>query len=159
MMVEKRFGHKFDSVEKTAAFVDFVERTPRKDMATICARKHLDNFEVELHKLASDYEDAINGITKSLRKAPGYGPDIADFEKSAFAEFGEEARADLALIYSEARVQRSLPDSEKVATLVQRYVSDDSEELNLLKSALDARHAYTKISGAIEQLKLLIPEA
>ena len=158
MMIEKRFGHKFDELEKLAAFEDFVERTPRKDMAIICARKYVDDFEVELHKQASRYENAINTVTHNLRKAPGYGPDISIFEKTAFAEFGEDARPDLALIYSEARVQRTLPDTEKVAKLVSNYVGTSTGEVLWLKVALDARKEYTKISSAIESLKLLIPE-
>ena len=158
MMVEKRFGRKFDDVEKVAAFEDFVERTPRKDMAIICARKYVDDFEVELHKQASVYENAINTVTRNLRKAPGYGPDISVFEKTAFSEFGEDARHDLALIYSEARVQRTLPDAEKVAKLVSNYVGEASAEVTALQTALNARKEYTKISSAIESLKLLIPE-
>jgi hypothetical protein len=152
-MKEIRLGRKFDERVKVA-HEDVKERAPRKDTAIIAARKLANEMDIEKRVLANKWEYLTNKLAREFKKAAGYGPSFTDFAAAALAEHGEDARPELELIVKEARLKGVvLPEGEKVAFLQERLVTEDSKELDLLKQALETRHAYVKMKNGEKWLQ------
>jgi len=158
LMREKRLGGVFD-VEKTAGeFEPVVERPLRHDLALIAGRKLAENFEIERFSAGRRWEEKIAALAKVFRRAPGYGPKFEEFEKDAYAEFGQDVLPELTQLWENMRSSGTYSPltNEKVALLQDRRVTDGTAELALLKEAVEARHAYVKFGNGLETLKSLV---
>jgi hypothetical protein len=150
MMREKRLGKKFDPVpeaEKVAE--EYVEKAPRADVVVMNLRKLASEFTVGRISAGVQWEEKLGALAKVFKRAPGYGPKFADFEKMAWADLGSEVAPEMAFLYEELRVTRPPPASEKIAHLQDRLVVDDTPELKLLRQAHEARQTYQKMAGAL----------
>jgi hypothetical protein len=157
-MREIRLGRKFDDPVKLA-HEDVPERKLGRDMAVQILRKMASELKVERYHRGHAWEAAMDKLAKEFKKAHGYGADFEVFMKSAFAEHGMDAVPEIShLAHDVLHLKLLLPSAEKVAHLQDRYVSDDTAELALLKEALDARHAYVKVANGLEWINKNLPQ-
>lgn len=158
MMTAKRLGRAFDEpvVEKTAS-ADEAERPMRQDLAVLALRKLAEEFEVERISAGHRWEDLTNKLAAEFRKAPGYGPAFSDFEKDAYADHGMDAWPELKCIRETLRLPTNEPSNDKVASLQERHVADDSPRLRLLGKAIDARADYQKFAAGLEWIRTNMP--
>lgn len=152
-MTEKRFGRQFDepAQEKTAAEMDatYSARPMRKDLAVLALRKLGSEFEVEVIAAGRRWEDTMAKLAADFRKAPGYGPVYATFEKDAFAEHGMDAWPEIVCLRHDLHLPPIQPSSAKIAELQTRHVTDDTEQLRLLKQACEMRAEHAKFKAGL----------
>lgn len=153
-MTETRFGRKFDEPAqiKVAADSD-TERPMRRDLAILALRKLAQEFEIERISAGQRWEAQLDKLAAEFRKAPGYGPAYADFEKDAFADFGESVLPELTGLRAALRMPTLVVDSAKIAALQERHVTDDSRPLRLLKEAVEIRDDYEKFDAGLTWIK------
>lgn len=124
-----------------------VEREAPAQLQTMRLRKLADNLEVEVKIAGARWESTIDELTRRFRKAPGYGPSFLDFEKDAVASEGMAVVPELAALREALRLPATQISREKVASLQERHVYEDSPELVLLKKAAEQRDAYAALKN------------
>ena len=134
-------------VEKVAS-EDVVERAAPRQLEVMRLRKFAQELEVEICKEAALWEASIDALTAAFRKAPGYGPAYASFEKEALASEGEAVRIELDVLRDSLRMGPLNVTREKVASLQERHLVTDSKELSILKEARAHREAYSTLRRA-----------
>lgn len=156
MMKEKRLGRKFDEITKTAS--EATERAPRRDMVVLNLQKLAADFEVEKVIEANRWEGQVSHLAKRFKKAAGYGPDYDAFEKDAMAEFGQECFPELMALRQDLR-RAPVPTiaEEKLAQLQERHVTEETQELALLKTAMESRVRYVKLGRGLEWIAKNMP--
>lgn len=157
MMREIRLGRKFDEAVKLA-HEEVPERPMKRDLAVILGRKLAAEFDVERRVHGNVWEQNLRKLAQVFRRAPGYGQSFGEFEKAALAEFGLDAVPELTQLREDARLSAATYDTEKVAHLQERHVHEESPELATFRVAVDARHAYVKMSRAKETLETALKE-
>ena len=161
-MIETRFGHKFDEplAEKTAAELDaeYVARPMRQDLAILALRKLAEEFGVERLSAGARWEEGLAKLAGEFRKAPGYGPVYTDFEKDAFAEHGLDCLPEILGLRSSLGLPEITPDTEKVAYLHERHVTEDTPELRMFKEALESRGDFEKFTSGLDWIDQNMPE-
>lgn len=152
-MVEKRLGRPFDAPvqEKTAAELDAAHagRPMRKDLAVLALRKLGSEFEVEAISAGRRWEDTMAKLAAEFRKAPGYGPQYAAFEKDAFADHGMDAWPEIVCLRHDLRLPDIAPPNEKIAELQVRHVTEDTPQLRMLKQACETRAEHAKFKAGL----------
>jgi hypothetical protein len=153
LMREKRLGKKFDAppveTEKLASETEYPEKPAREDIVVMNLRKLASEFTLARITAGAQWEEKLAALTQVFKRAPGYGPKFADFEKQAWADLGSDAAPEMALLYEELKVKHAAPELEKVAFLQERVVVEDTPELKLLRQAHEARQTYLKMAGAL----------
>jgi hypothetical protein len=100
--------------EKTASdSTDGIITPGRKDLAVLQLRKLAEEFNIEKIRLAQVWETKTASLAYSFRKL--YGPKFEDFEKDAYAEYGDDALAELLAVRESLRLPMAKLESEKVA--------------------------------------------
>lgn len=156
MMREKRLGGVFDTEKVAEAYEPIPEKPLRRDHALLAATKLAAEFDVERRIAGQRWEDKLAQLAQTFRRAPGYGPALEDFEKDAYAEFGDDAVPELTQLWENLRKGEYTPaESEKIAEVQDRHLTDDTAELRLLKEAVDARHHYVKFTRSAEKIAQL----
>jgi len=161
-MSAKRRGFELEAPgrEKTASELDqeSAPRPMRRDLAVLALRKLASEFEMERLSAGTLWESTLSKLAAEFRKAPGYGPAYASFEKDAFAEHGLDCWPEIVCLRETARLPTiPKPSSEKVASLQGHHVTEDTAELRLLKQALDARADYDKFVASLAWIKQNMP--
>lgn len=154
-MTETRFGHKFDAPvqEKVAADTEEEPRPMRRDLAVLAMRKLAAEFEVERLSAGQRWEAQMNKLAAEFRKAPGYGPVFASFEKDAFADHGVAVLPELTCLRLSLKLAAPMVDVAKVASLQERHVTDDTPQLRMLKEAMEIRDDYEKFDAGLTWIK------
>lgn len=149
-MMETRLGHKFDApVQEKVASDEVVERPMRRDLAVLAMRKLAEEFAVERVSAGQRWEAALDKLAAEFRKAPGYGPEYAAFEKDAFADHGTDVIPELTCLRASLKLAALMVDTSKVASLQERHVTEDTQPLRLLKQALAIRDDYEKFTAGL----------
>lgn len=129
-------------LEKEAAYVDAEERQAPKPLQTLRLRKMADELGVTVKAASQRWDDAMAKLASAFKRAPGYGPSYEEFEKAALAEWGRNAVPELTALRQDLRLPKLSVSSEKIASFSDRHVSEDTQELRTLSSAISARENY-----------------
>lgn len=148
-MRAKRYGVTEEAV-KEAAEVAEETRPVRRDLLVLNLRKLAEEFTVEKIAAGQKWEDTLGALTQWLKRPQGYGVSYHAFEKDAWAAFGNDIRPELVYLQEELKISRPLPAVEKVAELQQKHLAQDSQELDALKTAFDARQQFLKLSQGLK---------
>lgn len=162
-MVEKRLGHTFDAPlqEKTAAELDesYAPRPMRRDLAVMALQKLAAEFEIERVSAGRQWEESLAKLASEFRKAPGYGPQYAPFEKDAFAECGMDTLPEVLFLRDALRYPPLEPSRDKVAALQERHVTEDTAQLRALKVAQSFREDYARFSAGLAWINENTPQS
>jgi len=149
MMREKRQGFKFEPVPEAEKVAEYTEKPAREDIVVMNLRKLASEYTIAKISAGNRWEEKLGSFAQVFKRAAGYGPKFGEFEKVAWAELGTDASPEMAFLYEELRIKHSKPDLEKIAFLQDRFVTEDTPELRLLKEAQAERQNYEKMSGAL----------
>lgn len=142
---------KDSSLEKLAEYFNrsLVKELPLSDKLARY-QNNLDNLEIEKHICDIKWKNAMEELNTKI--AHIYF-DFDDFEKNAVAFFGETVLPELNAIRREKGLPGIETTNEKLASISNKLVYEETEETNLLKQAIENRENYIKITNDIPILK------
>lgn len=124
------------------------EREAPRQLQIMRLIKLAENLDVETKIAASRWESTVSELVRRFKKAPGYGPSFIDFEKDALASEGYAVRPELEVVREELRLPPGNVDRQKMASLRDKHVYEDSAELRLIKRAVSERDNYVSLRDA-----------
>lgn len=158
LMKDKRRGFSLPEEAEVKTASNAAEVKPaRADVVVMNLRKLASEFSVEKVAAGARWEEKLDKLVTTFKRAPGYGPEFNTFEKEAWASFGSDVAPEMAFLYEELRLNKQPPASEKVAFLVERVAASDTKELGILKEAVEARKTFQKMSGALAWIDKNMP--
>lgn len=154
MMREKRLGFKFDTAETTKeASAEEAARAPRKDSVLLALEKLASEFGIEQYSADHAWASAIRGLTHSFKVASRRETDLESFEKDAFSEYGLDAVPEITALRAELKRSPLQVDPVKVSQLQERHVAMDTEDMRLLKIAVEARARWIELERGMKWIK------
>jgi len=151
MMAAKRRGFEFDlTVTKVAE--DAEVKPAKKDVAIIVMRKLANEYDIRRQSAGFRWEQKMAALVDSFKRAPGYGPSFVEFEKDAYAEFGDRVQFEMEDLRADLRVKTSRISPDERAKLAEHRITENNLHMKLLGEALDARADYV----ASEQAKIWV---
>lgn len=121
-------------------------------LATKIARleSQLENLEIEKFNYTHNWENNMQSLVKKARELYF---DYNEFEKNAVAFFGSEILPEINAIRSELKMPGLEINEEKLASVLDQLIKEETPETTLLKVALDNRKDYLECLSNISKVK------
>jgi len=151
-MRAKRFGvaEVTEQTKEASSDEEPTEKPPRRDMVILNLRKIAEELTVEKFAAGQRWETTLDGLTTKLKRPAGYGVTVDALTKDAAATFGSDANHELAYLYENLRRPVRFLSDEKTAELQERWAASESDELNILKTAVEARKQFVELSEGLK---------